>query len=91
MKKSIASLQERLADWHDWDGAAYELGACLGFWPDFGAPHNEDCWHGVKGIMWSANPLGEGLLQFLESLVVVGMLERQDDQFRWNPNYKELE
>ena len=33
MKKSIASLQERLTGWKDWDGAMYELGACLGFWP----------------------------------------------------------
>jgi hypothetical protein len=54
-KTSIASLQERLAGWHDWDGASYEVGACLGFWPEFGAPIGEDHWNGVKGVIWSRN------------------------------------
>lgn len=61
MLKSNADLKERLAGWTDWDGAAYHLGACLGFWPDFGAPPSHDPWHGVKGIMWSNNLLGNAL------------------------------
>lgn len=95
MKTSIASLQERLAGWTDWDGAAYQLGACLGFWPEFGAPVSvegwHDSWHGVKGVMWSANPLGDGLYHFLDALVEAGCLERREEpdiQYRWNPNYK---
>lgn len=94
MKKNIASLKERLTGWRDWDITSYELGVCLGFWPDFGAPPGEDCWNGVKGIMWSDNPLGNALSNFIDELVIVGMLERRrgpDVSYRWNPNYKELE
>lgn len=93
MKKSIASLKERLSDWMDWDGACYEVGACLGFWPDFGATHDQDCWHGAKGIIWSANPLGNAISDFLEGLVLEGMLEREESgpSFRWNPEYKGLD
>jgi hypothetical protein len=94
-KTSIASLQERLAGWTDWDGASYHLGACLGFWPEFGAPGDAtgpfDPWHGVKGVIWSSNPLGNTLATFLEGLVKIGALERRDEpdiQFRWNPKYK---
>jgi len=94
-KTSIAPLQERLADWMDWDFAAYHLGACLGFWPEFGAPNDAsgplDPWHGVKGVMWSANTLGDTLHEFLEALVRVGCLERRDEPdigYKWNPEYK---
>lgn len=94
-KSSIASLQERLTGWVDWDGAIYTLGACLGFWPEFGAPSDArgqfDSWHGVKGTIWSNNPLGNALAEFLEALVVEGCLERREEPdigFRWNPKYK---
>jgi len=93
MLKSNADLKERLRGWISWDGAMYHLGACLGFWPDYGAPPGEDAWHGVKGIIWSANYLGNALGEFLDSLVQAGMLERREEpdiEFRWNPNYKEL-
>jgi len=96
-KSSIASLQERLADWVDWDGAIYTLGACLGFWPEFGAPPSaegyHDPWHGVKGTIWSNNPLGNALAEFLEALVVEGCLERREEPdigFRWNPTYTRM-
>ena len=91
MIKSNASLQERLSEWVDWDIASYHVGACLGFWPEFGAPYDHDQWHGVKGIMWSANPLGDALTNFLEALVVEGCLEKREEPdiaFRWNSNYK---
>lgn len=91
MKTSIASLKERLTGWIEWDGAIYHLGACLGFWPEFGAPPGEDQWHGVKGTIWSGNVLGDALANFLEALVVEGCLERREEPdiaFRWNPNYK---
>ncbi len=94
-KTSIASLQERLAGWTDWDMATYHLGACLGFWPEFGAPSDAtgpfDPWHGVKDVIWSSNPLGNSLLVFLEHLRAEGVLEQRDEpdaQLRWNPNYK---
>lgn len=90
MKKSIASLKERLADWRDWDGASYELGACLGFWADFGAPIGEDHWNGIKGVFWSRNPLGEALIAILNNLVEAEVLEKREPEtaYRWNPNYQ---
>ena len=88
-KTSLASLQERLTAWIDWDGAIYELGVCLGFWPEFGAPSGEDQWNGVKSVMWSANPLGDAMSLFLDNLVEEGCLEKSKDgmQFRWKPGY----
>jgi hypothetical protein len=87
----MATLKERLGDWHDWDTAAFEVGACLGFWGDFGAPPGEDPWWGTKGVFWSNNPLGTALHTFVLCLVKSGMLEADEDKlaFRWNPNYKE--
>lgn len=92
MNRSIASLKERLKDWVEWDWAAYHLGACLGFWGDFGAPDGHDPWHGIKGVMWSNNPLGNSLYHFLDNLVDAGVLERKEEPdiaYRWNPNYQE--
>ena len=89
-KTSIASLKERLAGWVDWDGACYEVGACLGFWPEFGAPIGEDHWNGVKGVIWSANPLGDAIAYFIIALAEEGCLERREEPdigYRWNPNY----
>ena len=95
MKTSIASLKERLADWHDGDDAAYQLGACLGFWPEFGSPAGyegmSDCWHGAKGVMWSDNPLGNALYDFLNALVEEGCLEYREEPdigYRWHPYYE---
>lgn len=92
-KTSIASLQERLAGWTSWDLTAYHLGACLGFWPEFGAPSDAtgpfDSWHGVKGIMWSSE--GDYLYLFIDGLVEMGCLERRDEpdiEYRWDPNFK---
>lgn len=89
MLKSTATLKERLSgDWKDWDFVSYEIGACLGFWKDFGAPPGEDHWNGAKGVIWSANPLGDAIYTFIESLIAAGMLEKQEDKFRWNPSYE---
>jgi hypothetical protein len=89
-KSSIAPLQERLTAWIDWDGAIYELGACLGFWSEFGAPSGEDQWNGAKGTIWSSNPLGDAMSAFLDGLVEEGCLEQRNEpslQFRWKPGY----
>jgi hypothetical protein len=91
-KTSLASLEERLADWNDWDMAAYQVGACLGFWPEFGGPiaYGADPWNGVKGIMWSNHPISESIYNFIDELVKAGMLEMRlepDTAYRWNPNY----
>lgn len=90
MNFSSSPLKIRLANWHDWDGAAYELGVCLGIWGDYGAPLSEDPWHGLKHIFWTDNPLGNSLYNMLMNLVESGVLECKEDNlcFRWNPNYK---
>lgn len=94
MLKSTSSLKERLQNWSDWDGVCYEVGVCLGFWPDFGAPDPHDPWHGVKGIIWSSHPLGEAIGQFVIALTAAGMLEENPEvqlSYRWNKDYKELD
>lgn len=95
MKTCNATLKERLAGWVEWDLAIHSVGACLGFWPEFGAPSDArgpfDPWHGVKPVIWSANPLGNALAFFLEALVKEGCLEMREEPdiaFKWNPNYK---
>lgn len=91
-KTSIASLQERLASWIECDMAMYQVGACLGLWPEFGAPYNEDPWHGVKGIACSS--AGDPIAYFLDGLVKMGYLEYREEPdiaYRWNPNYKDIE
>lgn len=92
MKKSIASLQERLAGWVELDHAIFELGACLGFWPDFGAPPEGDPWHGFEELV-KANHANEGwvLELFLNHLVQAKVLERRDEPntaYKWNTSYE---
>jgi hypothetical protein len=82
------TLRERLQDWTDWDGAAWELGVTLGLWPEFGQEPGQDPWHGFKGIIWSANPVGDRLSDMLISMTVAGMLEcNEEQQYRWNPAF----
>ncbi|MEV6279837.1 hypothetical protein [Nocardia sp. NPDC051832] len=75
------NLSVELAEWTDWDGAAYIVGRALGV---FSA---EEGFLDVKGVFWSANPLGEGLHRALGALADAGVLERRDEpdtQFRWS-------
>ena len=94
-KTSIASLQERLAGWTNWEQAMYQVGACLGFWPEFGAPGDAigpfDPWHGVKDTVYLRNPLGDAIGYFLNDLIEQGVLElreQPDIELRWKPDYK---
>jgi hypothetical protein len=85
----MKNLKERFSDWVIWDKAEYELGVVLGLWVEFDAPG--DLWHGAKGIIWSANPLGDTLGEFLIQLVKIGILERSEEpniQYRWSENVK---
>lgn len=89
MKTSTASLKERLENWTKWDLAVYHLGACLGFWSEFGAPLGEDPWHGTKGTI-SASHLGDALSYLLFALSEEKCLERKTQlsvMYRWNKNY----
>lgn len=88
MKTSSASLKERLSDWRLKEYAAYELGVCLGLWGDFGAPINEDAWHGLKDIFYTKNPLGDSLYNTLMSLVESQVLIYNQTSFIWNSNYQ---
>jgi hypothetical protein len=80
----MQALKQRLTNWTDYDVAAYELGVVLGLLPEFGG---DDPWHGTKWMFWSANPLGEALHDFLVELSKIGVLQMNDDGFRWNPDY----
>jgi hypothetical protein len=97
MLKSTATLKERLAGWLPWDEAMYQVGACLGFWPEFGAPHDHDPWNHVKDVMHTnKHELGAILEWFLKDLAEEGCLEEKavdvkgipTAYYRWNPNYK---
>jgi hypothetical protein len=73
------TLADRLAEWHDWDGAAFELGVVLGLF-------EEGDWLKNKGVLWSANPVGDALRETLLVLTRAGILERReepDEAFRW--------
>ena len=75
----MSNLSEALADWTDWDGAAFELGRALGLFEG-------QTFQGAKGVFWSDNPLGNGLHDGLQALVAAGVLEHRDepdDQYRW--------
>lgn len=85
----MKTLKEELAEWHDWDGAMYYVGSCMGLWPSW--PVGGAWPSHIKGIMWSNNPIGDMLMQQLELLVEQGVLEKRDEpdlQFRWNPAFK---
>ena len=96
MLKSTATLKERFAGWLRWDEAMYAIGANLGFWPEFGAPHDNDPWHGRKELLTSnTEELALMLECLLDDLVRVGCLEGKDFEedgiptayYRWDPEY----
>ena len=66
------TLADRLAEWRDWDGAAFELGVVLGLF-------EEGDWLKNKGIVWSANPVGDVLHEILLTLTRAGLLERREE------------
>ncbi|MFJ8113919.1 hypothetical protein [Streptomyces sp. NPDC096132] len=73
-------LSERLAEWMDWDGAAFLVGSCLGIFAE------SESFTRVKAVFWTDNPLGNALHEVLLQLVAAGVLERReepDEQFRW--------
>lgn len=79
-------LKDRLAEWTDFDSAAYELGVLLGLWPEWVDLKGPCPWGGTKHIFWTANPLGEALHDALKCLVKAGVLEfnEEETRFRWN-------
>ena len=75
------SLAEDLADWEDWDGAAYLLGRSLGLFRD------QNFQTDAKHVFWTDDDLGNGLHDALLALVRARLLDRReepDEQFRWH-------
>ena len=76
-----AGLPAALAEWTDFDVAAFELGRALGIFTA------EDSFASVKGALWSNSPLGVALYETLRVLVAGGILEdkpEDDTIFRWS-------
>ena len=79
------SLEKFFSDWTDPDIGMYYVFCLLGF-----AEHdtNYQSFRDYKGIFASKDPFGDELYFFLENLVKIGMLEKNDDcQYRWNSGY----
>lgn len=74
-----SDFARRLSSWTDRDAAAFELAVVLGLIPKGWSFQLE-----AKHLFWSANPLGDALYSFLESLTKAGILEQdEDDRLRW--------
>ena len=74
------TLRERLAEWTDWDFAAFELARSLSLMgPDVEFATD------AKHVFWSNHPVGEALSNILRELVGAGVLEYH--QYRWNSAY----
>jgi hypothetical protein len=86
-KPEFETLKDALADWKDFDAAAYKLACCLGVlpFPSDGPPP-------PKSLFWGANVLGESLVKILDDLVKADVLEFDDSgtnlRYRWNRNFK---
>jgi len=82
--KKPVSLRD-LADWTDWDGAAYCLARSLDILRE------GDSFINAKPIFWASNPLGEGLDEMLMRLADIGVLQYRtepDRQFCWNADFE---
>lgn len=76
----FVNLSEDLADWTDWDGAAFLVGRVLGVFASTVA------FTQVEYVFWTDNPSGNALHEVLTDLTAAGVLERReepDEQFRW--------
>ena len=73
------ALADELAEWTDWDFAAFLVGLNLDVLSGNFATDS-------KAVFWTKNSLGDGLHDVLLALVRAGVLERReepDEQFRW--------
>lgn len=76
----MINLRESLAEWTDFDYAMYELGVALCIFP-IDSKMND-----YKGVFWSQNKLGNGLLKIFDQLIELGYVEYRDEpesQYRW--------
>lgn len=80
----METLKEKLKDWTDTDVAAFHLAVCMGLMPD---THETFSCH-AKHVFWSNDDVGNALYTLLFLFVDAGILEENDDGFRWNPKFK---
>lgn len=75
-------LRAILADWRDYDDAAFRLGILLGVFPadqKFGR---------VKAMFWQDGyPVGDMLVGILDRMAEAGVLLKDEDdaRYKWNP------
>jgi hypothetical protein len=75
-------LKDILADWRDYDDAAFRLGIFLGVFP----PDQKFNW--VKSMFWQDGyPLGDMLVDILDRMAQAGVLlkDEEDVRYKWNP------
>ncbi|MFI6622170.1 hypothetical protein [Streptomyces sp. NPDC050528] len=75
-------LKEILADWRDYDDAAFRLGVFLGVLP------RDQTFSSVKRMFWvDGYPLGDMLVDMLDRMAEAGVLLKNDEdvQYKWNP------
>jgi hypothetical protein len=73
------SFREKLANWTDWDIAAWRLGIALGVYP------SDTAFTWVKSAFYGPTPTppADALLQLLDRLVEVGLLQESENEYRW--------
>lgn len=88
----MENLKKRFENEIDFDGAMYELGAMLGFWPeacsackakpitDAESLEQFQRFNCRKWIFWSNNPVGNCLSNMLDELVKMGALIQSEDR-----------
>jgi hypothetical protein len=80
-------LKEILADWRDYDDAAFRLGILLGVFPP------DQKFNRVKAMFWQDGyPLGDLLVDILDRMAQAGVLlkDEQDVRYKWNPDPVDL-
>lgn len=74
------SLKEKLKDWTDIDGAAFQLGIVMGVFPP------DQDFQKVKYVFWTNNEFGHLCVMTLRWLDKIGILVSRDggEQYKWN-------
>ncbi|WP_406214087.1 hypothetical protein [Streptomyces canus] len=75
-------LKDVLADWRDYDDAAFRLGIFLGVFPP------DQRFNLVKKMFWvDGYPLGDMLVDILDRMAQAGVLlkDEEDVRYKWNP------
>jgi hypothetical protein len=78
-------IDELLKNWEDPDIAEYYLACLLGL-TKYDTTYDE--FRRTKGLYWTKNDVGDSLFEFLERLVALKVLEKDEDsRYRWNSDF----